>query len=142
MAKFAYNNTQNASIGHTLFELNCGYHLPISFKEDIHTRSWSESANKLSDELRELMIVCRENLYYAQELQKQAQNKDIKSWSYAFNNKVWLNSKYIKTKQNWKLETKFFRLFQVLYLVTKQAYKLELSRKFKIHDIIYMLLLQ
>ena len=30
-----------------------------------------------------------------------------------FSNKVWLNSKYIKTKQNRKLETKFFEFFQV-----------------------------
>ena len=26
IAEFAYNNTKNASFGHTLFELNCGYH--------------------------------------------------------------------------------------------------------------------
>ena len=45
------------------------------------------------------MIVCRENLYYAQELQKQAHNKRVKSRSYAFGEKVWLNSKYIKTKR-------------------------------------------
>ena len=34
MAKFAYNNTKNASIGHTPFELNCGYHFYVSFEED------------------------------------------------------------------------------------------------------------
>ncbi len=27
MAEFAYNNVQNASTGHTPFELNCGHHL-------------------------------------------------------------------------------------------------------------------
>ena len=26
IAKFAYNNAKNANTGHTLFELNCGYH--------------------------------------------------------------------------------------------------------------------
>ena len=26
MAKFAYNNSKNASTGHTPFKLNCGYH--------------------------------------------------------------------------------------------------------------------
>ena len=34
MAKFAYNNTKNSSTGHTLFELNCGYHLCVFFEED------------------------------------------------------------------------------------------------------------
>ena len=67
------------------------------------------------------MIVCRENLYYAQELQKQAYNKGIKPRSYAPNNKIWLNSKYIKTKQNQKLEVKFFGPFWVLHPVEKQA---------------------
>ena len=63
------------------------------------------------------MTICHENLYYAQKLQKQAHNKGVKARSYASSNKIWLNSKYIKTKQNWKLETKFFRPFQVLYFI-------------------------
>ena len=46
------------------------------------------------------MTVCRENFYYAQELQKRAHNKRVKPKSYALRDKVWLNSKYIKTKQN------------------------------------------
>ena len=44
------------------------------------------------------MIVCRENLYHAQKFQKQAHNKDVKPKSYAPSDKIWLNSKYIKTK--------------------------------------------
>ena len=53
------------------------------------------------------MIICRENLHHAQELQKQAHDKGVKSRSYASDDKVWLNSKYIKTKRNRKLEAKF-----------------------------------
>lgn len=45
------------------------------------------------------------------------------------NNNTWLNSKYIKIKQNCKLETKFFRFFWILHLVEKQIYKLELSKR-------------
>ena len=30
MAEFTYNNSKNASTGHTPFELNCGYHLCLS----------------------------------------------------------------------------------------------------------------
>ena len=86
-------------------------------------------ADKLSIELRELIIVYRKNFYYAQKFQKQAYNKDVKPKSYDFYNKIWLNSKYIKTKQNWKLKVKFFRLYQIFHLVRKKAYKLELSRK-------------
>ena len=46
------------------------------------------------------MIVCKKNLYYAQKIQKQAYNKGLKSRTYAYKDKVWLNNKYIKTKQN------------------------------------------
>ena len=65
MAKFAYNNAKNASTGHTPFELNCGYHPRMSYKEDVNPRSQSKSADKLSAELRDLMIVCREKLHHA-----------------------------------------------------------------------------
>ncbi len=98
MAEFAYNNAKNASIGHTLFELNYGYHSRASYKEDVNPRSQSKSADELTTELNELMAVYRENLQHAQELQKQPHDKHAKPRSYAPGDKVWLNSKYIKTK--------------------------------------------
>ncbi len=131
MAKFAYNNAKNASTGHTPFELNCRYHPQAFYKEDVDPCSQSKSVDKLMTELRELIIVCRENLQHAQELQ-----------SYAPGEKVWLNSKYIKTKQNRKLEAKFFGPFRVLHSVRKQAYKLELPKKWKIHVIFHVSLLE
>ena len=51
MAKFAYNNAKNASTGHTPFELNCGYHLWVSYEEDIDPRPKFKSADELSAEL-------------------------------------------------------------------------------------------
>ena len=58
MVKFAYNNAKNASTGYTPFELNCGYHPRVSYKEDLDPRSKSRIAEELSSELRELMTVC------------------------------------------------------------------------------------
>ena len=98
MVEFAYNNAKNASSGYTPFELNYGYYFRMSYKDNIDPCSKSKSADKLLIELGELIIVCRENLHYAQKLQKQVYNKGIKPRSYASNDKVWLNSKYIKTK--------------------------------------------
>ena len=57
------------------------------------------------------MTVCQENLHHAQKLQKQAHDKGVKLKSYIPDDKIWLNSKYIKTKQNRKLEAKFFGPF-------------------------------
>ena len=44
------------------------------------------------------MIVYQKNLHYSQELQKQPYNKGVKPRSLASSDKIWLNSKYIKTK--------------------------------------------
>ncbi len=123
MAEFAHNNAKNASIGYTPFKLNCGYYPRVSFKEDVDPCSRSRSANKLAKEPRELMEVYCQNLLHAQELQKKVHNKGVKSCSYAPGKKVWLNSKYIKTKRNKKLESKFFGPFQVLQ--TRATYKVE-----------------
>ena len=88
------------------------------------------------------MIVCRENLHHTQELQKRAHDKEVKPRSYAPSKKVWLNSKYIKIKCNRKLEAKFFGPFRVLHPVRKQAYKLELPKKWKIYDVFHLSLLE
>ena len=68
MAKFAYNNGKNASTGHTSFELNCGYHLQMLYKNDVDLHSQSKSVDKLAAKLRELITVYYKNLYHAQEL--------------------------------------------------------------------------
>ncbi len=62
MAEFAYNNAKNASTGYTPFEFNCGYHLCTSYEKNVNPYSHSKSVDELATELRELIIVCRENL--------------------------------------------------------------------------------
>ena len=64
MAEFAYNNAKNSSTGHIPFEFNCGYHPQILYKEDVDPRSQSKLADKLSAELRKLIIVYQENPHY------------------------------------------------------------------------------
>ncbi len=100
-----------ATTVHTPFELNCGYHPRVFFEEDVDPCSRARSANELVEELRELIEVCCQNFLHAQELQKRAHDKGVKSCSYAPGEKVWLNSKYIKTKRNKKLESMFFGPF-------------------------------
>ena len=68
MAEFAYKNAKNTNIGHTLFELNCGYHLKVFFKEDVDLRLRFCFANKLAEKLRELIEIYYQNLFYAQKL--------------------------------------------------------------------------
>ena len=70
MTEFAYNNVKNASSGHTFFELNCKYHLWVSYKKDLDPHSKSKIAKELSFELQNLIAICQQNLYHAQEFQK------------------------------------------------------------------------
>ena len=142
MAEFAYNNAKYTSMGYTPFKLNCGYHPRISYKEDVNPRSRSKAADELTKKLRNLIATYKENLQHAQELQKRAHNKGTKPKSYAPGEKVWLNNKYIKTKCNRKLEAKFFGPFRVLHLVGSQAYKLELPKRWRIHDVFHVSLLE
>ena len=88
MAEFAYNNAKNASTGHTLFKLNCGYHPCVSYKEDLDPRSKSKTAEKLSFELQNFMAVYQQNLHHAQKPQKRAHDKGVKPQSYAPGDKV------------------------------------------------------
>ena len=129
MTKFIYNNAKNASTSFTPFKLNCGYHLCISNQKDINSCSQSKLTNNLADEFKEFRVIYWENLKYTQDFQKEIYNNGTKPKSYAHNDKIWLNSKYIKIKQNWKLKSKFFRLFWVLYLLKKEVYKLKLLKK-------------
>ena len=50
------------------------------------------------------MTVCQQNLYHVQELQKRGHDKWVKPQGYALGEKVWLSSKYLKTKRNQNLE--------------------------------------
>ena len=119
MAEFTYNNTKNASIGYTPFELNCSFHPQVFFEDNVNPCSRFRSANELAKELKELIDICQQNLLYTQKLQKRAYDKSMKPQSYAPGEKVWLNSKYIKTKRNRKLEAKFFGPFRILHPVGK-----------------------
>lgn len=51
MVDFIFKNAKNVSTGHTVFELNCGYHLYIFYKKDIDPRFRLKTAKKLSVEL-------------------------------------------------------------------------------------------
>lgn len=70
-------------MSYILLKLNCGYHSQVSFENKCNKYSKSSSANKLAIKLRKLINICHQNLLYAQDLQKQTNDKGIKPQSYA-----------------------------------------------------------
>ena len=57
MAKFTYNNTENVSTSHTLFELNYEFHSWVLFENNSSSHFRSYLANKLADKLKELIEI-------------------------------------------------------------------------------------
>ena len=53
-----------------------------------------------------------------------------------------MSNKHLKTKRNRKLEAKFLNPFWVLHPVGKQAYKLKLPKKWRIHNVFHISLLE
>lgn len=98
MAKFTYNYIRNTNTDHTSFKLNYRYYSWISCIKNVDFYSKSKLTDKLLTKPRELIIIYKKNLDYAQKFQKYAYNKSIKRKNYAFGNKIWLNNKYIKIK--------------------------------------------
>lgn len=142
MTKFAYNNAKNTSTRYISFNLNYGYHLHVLYEKNVNLWSKSKSTDELAIKLKNLITICKKSLQYTQELEKQYYNKTTKLKNNVLSDKVQFNIKYIKIKYNSKLEAKFFELFQVLYIVKKQAYKLELSKRWRIYHIFYISLLE
>lgn len=88
MTKMVYNNAKNRSTNNTLLELDYGYHLWILYKDNVDSYFKLKPEDKLSAEVRKLMILCCKNPYHPQKLEKQAYNKAIKPKCYVSGNKV------------------------------------------------------
>lgn len=141
-AEFAYNNTQHSSTKMTPFEANIGYHPRMSYEDNRDPRSKSKAAEAQAEDLRDLLVELRNNLLKAQENQAKYHNKTVKERCYAPGEKVWLNSRHIKTKRNKKLEHKFLGPFEVLRPIGTQAYELKLPKSWKIHPVFHVSLLE
>ena len=142
MAEFAYNNSWQASIMIRLFEALLTYHPQMSYKDNRDPQSKSRDVDKNATTLRDLIKKLKVNLTESQELQTLYYNKHVKECTYRLGESVWLNAKHIKTKQNPKLEHKYLGPYEVVEAVGKQAYRLKLPAKWRIHPVFHVSLLE
>lgn len=68
IATFPYNNDKNTSCGHISLELNCNYNLHALFQDEAHLCSKFRPIDKPDKELRDLILICQQNLFHIQEL--------------------------------------------------------------------------
>ena len=142
MAEFAYKNSMNASTGLSPFEVITGYSPRMTFEEPSDPRAKSVSAKAHARHLNALMQVCKEALLVAQQHQKTFADKHSKPIQYAVGDYVWLRSQNIRTKRNRKLEWKAFGPFEILNKYGDQVYKLDLPKRWRIHDVFHVSLLE
>ncbi len=141
-AEFAYNNAKNSTTGMSPFEANLGYSPRMSWDEDIDPRSRSKAAVENAKHLFTLMGVCKDAILTAQQSQAEYADKHRKSRDYKVGDSVWLNTKYIRTKRNRKLEFKNFGPFLITDVVGLQSYRLQLPERWRIHNVFHVSLLE
>ena len=143
MAEFAYNNSKHASTQMSPFEAMQGYTPRMSFEDPANFKAKSKSANEHARYLAELLNVLKTNLAHAQE--QQAKYKDARtktSVEFQVGSYVNLNAKNIRTKRNKKLEWKSFGPFKVLETIGDQAYRIDIPKRWRIHNVFHVSLLE
>lgn len=142
MAEFAYNNSRQASTMMSPFEALLGYHPRTSYEDNRDPRSKSRTADENAAALRDSIKELKVNLTESQELQTIYHNKHVKERRYRHRESVCLSGKHITTKRNPKLEHKYLGPFEILEAVERQAYKLKLPAKWRIHPVFHVSFLE
>ena len=124
------------------FKALLGYYPRMSSKDDHDPRSKSRLADKNAMAFCNLVKELKANLAESQESQMLYHHKNVKIRLYRLREFIWLSGKHIKTKQNPKLKQKYLGPFEILEAAGKQAYRLKLSAKWRIHLMFYISLLE
>ena len=142
MTEFAYNNSKHASTDFSPFEIMLEYSPRMSFEKTWNKKAKSKSAKKHAEHLAELLRILKDNLLATQTQQTMYKDEHTKPMSYKIEDYVNLNDKNIKTKRNKKLKWKFFEPFKILECIEDQAYRLELPKRWRIHNVFHVSLLK
>ena len=138
LVTFAYNNAINVFTSMILFETNQNYHFRMFFENNQNLKVKSKFAKNNVKHLQKLLNVFRVNLIDAQVKQAKYQDKRTLFKKYFVRQYVMLNEKNIRIKRNKKLKWKHFELFRVLEIIEDQVYRLELLKRWRIHDVFHV----
>jgi hypothetical protein len=141
LAEFAYNNSVHASTRMTPFWAVYHRNPEMQFKTPKASSLKSETeADVLLEGLEETHRVLRENLLEAQEKQtKYAGGKEI---TFEVGDRVWLSTRHFRTtRPSKKLDYKRAGLYTVSKTINKNAYKLDLPKTMRNHNVFHVSLL-
>ena len=142
MIEFAYNNNKHAFTQMSSFETMQKYTSRMFFEKSANFKAKSKSAKKHVEKLIELMKVLKVNLAHAQKQQVKYKNAKTKLKNFDVKSYVNVNEKNIRIKRNKKLEWKFFESFKMLDTIENQTYRLDIFKRWRIHDVFHVSLLE
>jgi hypothetical protein len=143
LAEFTYNNRIHSATRRTPFEIDTGQHPRIGTEP--HRTTQIEAAEQFVDRIEKIREEAQSALKQAAEDMARFHNRHRgKQMSLKVGDKVWLESRNIKTKRpTKKLDDKWFGPFPITQVISENAYKLKLTRAFAgIHPVFHVTLLR
>ena len=144
MTKFVYNNNKHTFTRLSSFEIMQNYISRMSFEKFANFKVKSKFVKKHVEEFAKFLKIFKINLIHTQEQQikyKNARTKDVKD-IFKVDNYVNVNDKNIRIKRNKKLEWKFFDSFKILNEIETQTYRINISRRWRIHNVFHVSLFE
>ena len=142
LTKFAYNNTKHASTQMSSFEVMQKYISRMSFENSANFKAKFKFANEHVKKLTKLLNVLKTNLTHAQKQQIKYKNARTKKANFEVESYVNVNDKNIRIKRNKKLEWKFFESFKILDTIDDQIYRIDILKRWRIHNVFHVSLLK
>jgi hypothetical protein len=143
LAEFAYNNRIHASTRKTPFEVDAGQHPRMGIEPQRATRveateKFVERMKNVREETQSALQQAREDMAHFHNIHRG------KPTTFEVGDKVWLDSRNIRTKRPMKkLDDRWFGPFPIIEVVSNNAYKLKLTRTFsRVHPVFHVTLLR
>ena len=143
-SKFVLTHSENQIFYICLRRLSCIYLLISIFSCNYVVVSYLciTSHTMLIFEVKRWKDEKNSNLFATQTQQIMYKNEHTKFMSYKIENYVNLNDKNIKIKRNKKLKWKFFESFKIFECIENQIYRLNLLKRWRIHNVFHVFFLK
>ena len=144
MTKFIYNNNKHAFIRLSSFKIMQNYISKMSFEKLTKFKIKSKFVKKHVENFVKLFKIFKINLIHAQKQQikyKNAKTKNVKN-IFKVDNYVNVNDKNIRIKCNKKFEWKFFDSFKIFNEIETQIYRINISKRWRIHNVFHVSLFE